>query len=47
MIYAHERVIVEGINAIKEGQGKPLISSGDIDWEDLPLCLDWPDLFKQ
>lgn len=47
MIDAHQLAIVDGINAVKKGQGEPLISADDIDWEDLPLYFDWPDLFKK
>lgn len=47
MIDAHQRAIVDGINAVKKDQGEPLISADDIDWEDLPLYFDWPELLRK
>ena len=47
MIDAHQCAILEGINAVKREHGEPLISSDEIDWEDLPLFFDWPEEFRQ
>lgn len=37
MIDAHQLAIVDGINAVKKGQGEPLISADDIDWMTFPF----------
>lgn len=38
---------VAGINSVKKDQGEPLISADNIDWEDLPLYFDWPELLRK
>lgn len=47
LVEAHQCAIIEGINAVKKRQGAPSVSSDEIDWEDLPLYFDWPDVFKK
>lgn len=47
MMEAHQHAIAESINAVRGDHAAHPISCEDIDWEDLPLYFDWPELLRK
>lgn len=45
MVAAQNNAIISAINEARTSRGEALISSDDINWEDVPLFFEWPEVF--